>query len=34
MNKDVECNIPLDGYLPSNWIRNKQLYLFMFKYAY
>ncbi len=24
MNKKVECNIPLDGYLPSNWSRNKE----------
>jgi hypothetical protein len=24
MRKDVECNIPLDGYLPSKWTRNKE----------
>ena len=24
MNKKVECNIPLDGHLPSNWSRNKE----------
>ena len=24
MNKNIECNIPLDGYLPSNWTRNKE----------
>ena len=24
MNKNIECNIPLDGYLPSNWIRTKE----------
>ena len=24
MNKNIECNIPLDGYLPSNWTRVKE----------
>ena len=22
--KNVACNIPLDGYLPQNWTRNKE----------
>ena len=24
LNKNKECNIPLDGYLPQNWSRNKE----------
>ena len=24
MSKKVQCNLPIDGYLPSNWTRNKE----------
>ena len=23
-SKNLECNIPFDGYLPQNWTRNKE----------